>query len=222
MTLRSMAELVGGVALAATAVGLQLERNAMRAEHLAGLNAAAAADTTQHRLVGQLEVARRQAEQLHVTLDAKTHESNDRGVALANLRVQFDSVARDTSGTVEPDTVAGLVGLRAEGMLNAWDSAGVNVHASVNVIGVGAGNPSANWHWALQRRPLDLTADFSCRRDTALVHVTGPAWAKVDVVHGVLDPAICNPPPRWNPLSFQLPSLPVAGALLLVGYVLHR
>jgi hypothetical protein len=222
VTVRAVAEIIGAVVLFGAAGRLELARRAAYQEKLAALNLAAERDTTLHRSFGDLASARRQAEQLQVSLNAKTHESHERGVALADLQVKFDSLDADTTGTVTPDTLAGLVGLRAEGELDAWDSAGVRVHALVNVVGVGAGNPSAHWHWALQRSPLDLTIDFACRRDTALVHVTGPPWAHTDITKAIQQPDICNPPPSYGLFSFRLPSVPVAGGLLLLGWLLHR
>jgi hypothetical protein len=222
VTGRAVAEIIGAVVLLGTAGRLELARRAAYQERLAALNQAAVADTTAHRAVGDLAVARRQVEQVQVQLTAKTHESNTRGVALAALQVSFDSLTADTTGTATTDTTAGLVGLRAEGVLDAADSAGIKVEAVVSVLGVGAGNPTAHWHWALQRSPLDLTIDFACRRDTAVVHVTGPPWARTDITKAIQQPEICNPPPRYGLFSFRLPSVPVAGGLLLLGWLLHR
>lgn len=219
-----------GVALSAMAYAGILRREVYR-EHLAGLNAAARADSTHHVLLRDLAVARREAEQVRVDLDKRTHERDEAGVALANLDVQFKAVSGRTYGTASSGTMPGTVHLA--GAYDAWEQAGVRVTAAVDVAiltsmqapGV-AKDSQVLWDWTVARRPLELAVDFSCRRDTALVHVIGPTWASVDVARAVQSPTVCNPPPRaWQPFAFTMPSLPVfaviAGAAAVLGWSLH-
>lgn len=219
MTLRSILETAGAIALALTATGLAIERRHAYAEHLASLNAAALADSTHRQDVGNLEVAHRQAEQLKVALDARTHDKNALGTALANLAVRFSTLQATTEGTVARDTTT--AGFIVQGRLDALDSLGVAVDAHVVASFIPA--PRAVWAWQIERAPLDLTVDFACQRDTAVTHVTGPRWAAVDISKAVQRPDICNPPPTALGLfAFKLPSLPVAGLLVVTGYILGR
>src|SRR5258708_1729814 len=142
-------------------------------ERLAGLDAAAKRDTTIRRLVGDSAVSRRQVEQLTVTLDRRTHERDERGTALADLRAVFDTIhvsRLDTAQSV-PD------GLR---LTSQVDSVGVHVRADVQLTLVPA-PARALWVWDVRRDALALVVDFSCRGDTALAHVTGPAWATIGI-----------------------------------------
>src|SRR5229473_215383 len=71
-------------------------RRAAYDEHLTALNLSARSDSTQHALEGQLALARRQVEQLTVSLDQSAHDAHEKGVALAELKVQFTALARRT------------------------------------------------------------------------------------------------------------------------------
>jgi len=218
--------IVGGVVaallLSASYIIYRLKQQ-MYAEHLTALNLAAKADTTQHRLVGELAVARRQVEQLGVQLDTKTHDAHETGVALARLRLQFDSLRKRGEGSADL-TPAGQIILTGE--LDVWDSAGFRVGATASAKMDTAGGAIALgpslWAWRLERRAIDLTVDFSCHRDTALVHVTGPPWAQADLTEARQDPGICNPPPRFSLFALKLPSVPVGAGLVGLGFLLGR
>jgi hypothetical protein len=203
-------------------VVIYLQQQHLYAAKLAGLNAAAQRDTTTRILLGAFAASRRQVQQLAVALDRRTHERDERGVALTHLTLRFDSLTQVTRGDAHSD-LAGLLTLT--GSLDAWDTAGVRVRATADaVIDTARGHPittASTWTWALERRPFELTVDFSCRRDTALVHVAGPPWAATTVDHAVQRADVCNPPPRWHPFALKLPSVPVATVLVLLGWVLH-
>jgi len=225
------------VAAVAVIAGLGFEvwhlRRAAYADHLAGLEEAAKRDTTIHYLRDTLEVSRRQAEQLGVSLDQATHDRDEKGTALARLTATFAPIGGKTTGQVTatpPSSSAGGI-LELHGAFDAWDSAGIRVSAVAQIpvatngaIGLEAAKgASVAWTWGIERRPLELTVDFSCRRDTALAHVAGPTWASIGISQAVQDPRFCNPPPpAWNPLAIRLPSLTVAGILVGMGVVLDR
>jgi hypothetical protein len=217
VTLRGALEVVAAVAISVEGFAAWRLQRAAYAEHLARLNAAAVADSTHHRDVGALEVARREAEQAHVQLDQKTHEAKLVGTALVNLAIRFGQMQAHTTGTVTSDSNGFVV----HGQLDARDTAGLRVDATALVH---YGPPtSAQWAWVVDRSPLLLSVDFGCHQDTALAHVTGPRWAGVDITRAVQRPDICNPPPRiLGAFAFQLPSLPVGAAILGLGYALGR
>lgn len=208
----------------AGAVLIHVLRTQLYASKLAGVNAAAARDTTVRILLGAFASSRRQVQQLTVTLDRRTHEDDERGVALTQLALRFDSVRASTVGTAETLATGAL---RVHGELDAWDSAGIRVRAAAElalvsrVSGVQPATDGVRWDWKLDRRPLEITVDFSCRRDTALVHVAGPPWARATVDRAVQTPDVCNPRPRWQPFQVALPSVPVAAAFTLLGWLLH-
>lgn len=193
-------------------------RRAAYDEHLNALNITARGDSTRHALEGDLAVARRQAEQLTVSLDQQAHDAQEKGVALAQLKVQFVALARQTMGVVTQPTPSVL---RVVGHLDVLDSLGVAVRAQADIT-VTPPPPTAAWTWSVDRAPLLLTIDFSCHRDTALVHVAGPRWSQTDVTKAVQDPSICNPRPHFGLFAIKLPSVPVAAALVALGWVLHR
>jgi len=99
------------------------------------------------------------------------------------------------------------------------DTAGLHVHAGVRIVV--ATTLHAYWSWDIARDPIDLTVDFSCRRDTALVHVTGPTYVTTTIARAQQDSRVCNPPPRWSPFALKIPSVPIAMGLVLLGWVLH-
>jgi hypothetical protein len=214
VTPRDIAEAVGALVLAFVLVAWQVDRRRAYAAHLADLNAAAERDTTIHYLRDTLGVSRRQAQQLKVDLDQATHDKNERGAALVQLSVVLANIHLEREGT----TVAVPDGLR---LTSQVDTAGVHARADVQLTLIPA-PARALWVWDVRRDPIGLTVDFSCRGDTALAHVVGPTWASIGITRAVQSPQFCNPPPRWNPLAFQLPSLPVAAVLILGGVLVGK
>jgi hypothetical protein len=191
---------LGYVVAAAIALGLlgviQHYRNAAAKERLLRLNAEAAADTTQHFLRGQLQIATR--------LMAQRPLGGGR-VVTVTLEVPGDTVHR-------VDTLLVRDTLRAQ-----LDTNGVHVGAVVALV-----PPAATWWWTLTRDPVRYTATVTCADGAARLSVAGPSYQALQLTNLTQAPGICNPPPRWQPFAFKVPSLPVAAGLVGLGYLLGR
>ena len=150
---------------------------------------------------------------------ALAQATSGRASALALVQILGDSIARLQTGTA----------LVRGDMVQATDSLvvpGVTARATVTIAGVQATQPPpllTRWAWDVTRAPLELGVLYECQGRDAMVHVAGPPWATVQVGRAVQDAAFCSPKPQgWRLLSVRPPSLPWAGLLLGVGYLLGR
>jgi hypothetical protein len=184
-----------------------------RREHLAALNATAAADSTTHWYAGQLQLASRLALQGQVQLAGALRDRHVQAVTITSLRLEADSLRREHAKA----PVVTVGSFDAADTLDARDSAGVRVVAAVH-----GDTARTTWRWDLEREAAAFDVSMGCKRDTAVAQVQGPRWARVSIVRAQQDAAICNPPPRWNPLSLRAPSLPLLAAAGLLGWLLGR
>jgi len=204
-----------GLALA-QGVGNWLRSPALRKEQLAAANARAAADTSRHRVEGQLAIATRLAFQRSVELAAAVREKGKVGQSAVRLRLEGDSLRRELAGRVLPTTDTAAHQVVAVGELDARDTLGIRAAARVTVSDVTPGpRPLALFAWTLERAPAPLEVSLSCQGRDAVADVTGPRWLPITIDQAVQSPEVCNPPPRWEPFSVRLPSVPVA--LVLIG-----
>lgn len=209
-------------------VGLYLGRRALWQANLAAANARAAHDRTRVRLADQVFVAERLAQQAQVQLAAALRRPGLTGEAHVGLAVGKKVLVDTTPATVAIDTAKVPVA-EIESKLDARDSLGVFIKVHTDLFGVVAAGPAPTpWtRFEVTREPLLLDVNLSCERtehgNDAVVQVSGPRWATLDITEPKVDPEVCNPkPPAWRPFSLKAPSLPVAAALVGLGYLLAK
>lgn len=204
----------------AQGIGIYLGRRALWEANVAAANARAQRDRTRTRYAGELAIAERLAMQLRVELDSVMRRKGQTDHALVRIRIERDSLAARVPVAVMmpvPDTIQ----LRAT--FDARDSLGVYVQTLTTIGGVAvvAPNPAAWSRFNVVREPMQLDVGLSCNGHDALAQVSGPRWATIDLREVRQDPEICNPRPRWEPFSFEAPSLPWAAGLVGIGVLLR-
>ena len=212
------------IAIGGTLMWAQSMRRALRDQDVVHANALAAKDVETVRLVtvrdSQVAVTRRLAYQGAVELRAARAAYADlqdtvdvMGVSLAQLKIRGDSLEVVIAGhDAEVDTLGTIT---AEGELDARDSLGVSVRASVEIPPT---LESPIWRWSVAREPLSLSLGLQCEGTLAAAYVTGPAWASLVLDSVVQRDEICNPiPSSWRPFEIKVPSIPVIIVTLLAG-----
>lgn len=211
----------------AQGIAIYRGRRALYDANLAAANERARHDRTRVRLSGQVLVAERRAAQTRVQLDAALRRPgrNDQlgvGVAIGKKVVVDSARAAVAVDTGKVPVVA------IEAKLDARDSLGVFVNVHTDLFGVAAVAPAPQaWtRFEVTREPLLLDVSLSCERtehgNDAVVQVSGPRWAALDITEPQVEAEVCNPkPPAWRPFQIKAPSLPVAGGLVVVGWILH-
>lgn len=199
-------------------------RRALYDARLAAANERAAGDRTRNRLVGQVLVAERLARQARVDLGDAQRRPGLAPQAAVGVAIVGKKVTVTVAATAAIDTATLVI----ESTFDGRDSLGVSVAIHSEVHGVAAVGPRTSWtRFDVAREPLTLTTSLSCEARPgaaadAVMQVSGPRWASIDVLAPQVAPGVCNPrPPAWRPFQIQAPSLPVAGGLVLVGWVLH-
>jgi hypothetical protein len=221
-----------GIALAVQTVRVGLAQRSAWVADTTARNERARHDVTLRQLLrvdGQLvAVGSRLAEQSDVrrqlTADtsrlARALRIAQQGEASALVLVQLlgDSLHRVTQGLATAPNDSTIV---ATGTLEATDSAGIRVEATVTVTGAAALRPPplpATWSWQLHRAPIALGVTFECRGRDAAVAIAGPSWAVFEISRAAQSADVCNPPPSpWRFFTLEPPSLPWATALLAAG-----
>jgi len=213
-----------------TWVWAQSLRSELRDERVAFANQLAAKDQEITRLAvlsdSQVAVTRRLAFQLEegkINLRAARTAYGDMldsvevlGVALAEFQIWGDSLEAVLVG--KDATIDSMGTVRAEGHLDARDSLGLEVGAEVTIP---RSLEAPTWTWSVAREPLSLSLGLQCEGPMAAAYITGPPWASIAIDSVAQQAGICNPlPPRWQPFELKLPSIPVTGALLVIGYFL--
>ncbi len=207
----------------------QSMRRQLRDTEVAHANALAAKDTAIVRLTAlgdsQVAVTRRLAFQAEVDLEVAEAAFGDEmddslevwATSLAQFRIRGDSLERELVGRdAEVDTAGSIV---AESKLDAIDSLGVSVAASVEIPPTLI---SPIWRWSVVRAPASVSVGLRCEGALAAAYLTSPPWLPIAVDSVVQDDAICNPlPAGWQPFKIEMPSIPVAGGLVFGGMVLQ-
>jgi len=217
---------LGALVLIVVVQGVAIYRahRALYDANLAAANERAAGDRTRNRLVGQVLVAERLAGQLRVDLEVAHRRPGLVPQVGVGVAIGGKTVIDTSAATVTADTAT----LVLESRLDARDSLGVSVaiHSEVSGLARPAAPPTAWTRFEVTREPLRLDVSLSCQRAAhgadAVVQVSGPRWAAIDITRPEVQPEVCNPrPPAWHPFEIKVPSVPVAGGLLLVGWLLH-
>jgi hypothetical protein len=221
-----------GIALAVQTVRVGRAQRSAWAADTTARNERARHDVTRRQLVrvdGQLvAVGSRLAEQSDVRrqLTADTsrlaralHQAQQgRASAFALATLLGDSLHRVTEGLAAAPNDSTIV---ATGTLEATDSAGIRVEATVTVTGAAALRPPplpATWAWRVHRAPIALGVTFECRGRDAAVAIAGPSWAVFEISRAAQSAAVCNPPPSpWAFFTLRPPSVPWAATLLGIG-----
>ena len=175
---------------------VQHYRAVARRERLERLNVMAAADSTHHFLRGQLQVATR--------LVVQRPLGGGRVVTLT-VEVPGDTVRR-------VDTLVLADTLRAR-----LDTNGLHVAAMVALA-----PPPPVWTWVVAREAVRYRAEIGCQDGAARLTVSGPRYQALQLTNLQQAPGICNPPPRWEPFSFRLPSVWWLGAAFGTGLLVSR
>jgi hypothetical protein len=207
----------------AQGVALYLGRRALWEARVATANAKAERDTTRAHLVGRLLVSERLAQQLEVKLTAAQRRPGLAPQVAAGIAIAGKKVIETAPATAVVDTAVLVI----ESKFDGRDTLGVFISTHSEVAGLAFRPPVAPptvWtRFDVTREPFLLEASVSCDRHDAVVQVSGPRWAAIDLTRPRVDPEICNPkPPAWRPFSFKAPGLPVVAALVGLGYLLAK
>lgn len=193
----------------------------LRDTRIESANNLAAADSSRLELRREgdslVAVATRLAFQLEgeVELRAAFEDSLERvGKVAAELAVAADSLEALTETLASRDTLGAIT---VADTLNALDSLGVRADATVRV----EPDLRAFWTWHIFRAAIPLELGLSCVGDQAVAQLAGPAWAPLQLGRVEQVAELCIPPIRhgYSPFAIELPSVPVALAIFLAGFL---
>lgn len=205
-----------------------------RKKNVAEANARQALDTTRVYLVGENQGLSRLVQQTAIAVDALGAALEvafaDREVehvaAVQALTFAFDSVSRENA-----DLNADLLTRSRSGAafrVVAIDITGPPISGDVDIsVPADTTQPAEVEFVRLIVEPFDLTYALGCADHDAVVAVDAPAWIRLGLVPGRVDPNVCNPPPPRRPFGdiFRLsPSNLVwgGGMAVLVWMLLGR
>lgn len=137
------------------------------------------------------------------------------GVALARAR---DSLRARTVTAAAP-TVDSAGTITASGHLDATDSMGVDVHATVAIP---PDRATSAWTWRILRPPMGLAFVVGCADTNAILDVTGPPAQAFTITSVQQDAQTCRPSSGASLFSLRAPSLPWVAALGTAGILLDR
>ena len=211
------------IAGAITGWKLWAAQNALRDQKIETANARAAADESRLMIRAEgdtaVAVAERLAFQTEVRLREAFRDSVERmALATARVRLEADSLRQVVEGTAAVRDSTG--NLTAFATLDARDSLGIEVEAEVTIPADLTIPPT--WTWRIWRAQIDLELALSCEGNLAVAQLAGPRWLPLAIDSVAQRPEFCIPQvqSRWNPFSVSMPSLPVAAALVIGGYLL--
>lgn len=223
MKLERIAIAVLLVIVAGQAVSSCIDRGRRRAERIASANALAGAAKQEDWFRGQLRVAVRYTYQGQVQLDQTQRERNQMAVLAATFRLEAQELRGQV--TAAPTAAGDTVRYVSEfGKLEGDSATGFLVRTDVRVWPVVTASPLQGTAWyAVKLAPVPLKMGFACVGPNGRFYVTAPRYQQVTIDSATVSADVCNPPaPRWQPFQMRLPSLPVAVALIFLGWQLHR
>ena len=197
-------------------------RGRLRDARLETSNVEAELDRTRTRYVDSLRISERLAKQLEVELSHALKEGRARGASLVHLTVERDSLQRVVlEQRVRIDTTQASVAAASELVA---ESLGVTVAADVVLQPVRALGPvTATFTWNVVRHPILLDVALVCLPGhRAEARISGPPHLPITITGATSRPDVCYPPPRWQPFSFQPPSVLWLGAAFAGGVLVAK
>lgn len=200
---------------------LVLEARNARAERDTSVSAVRTLRTAEGEVVRR--VTSRLAEEHRIALDDLTRqlvtERRSRVALDARVAVLRQELQRVNPVIVTMDSGTAVV----RDSVDLTDSMGVAAAVEVRV----ARGDSGTWGagtvaWRVYRIPFTMTAVLTCEQVNARLVLEGPPWLPTTVDRVQVDDRVCLLPSGWHPFRLEVPSLPTAFVLVVVGYLVGK